>query len=143
MFLLPPYLLSSPLCSSSLLALLAASFCLSVSLSLLPLSLPLFPFPSLSFSPSPSLFLLSYLLLPPTFPTYLSISCCLRLALSLPISIPNAPNCSLSQRRHPCTPEEREVCLLVLTADGYLKVLNADTGTVLKSVFLSTVIKFR
>ncbi len=44
------------------------------------------------------------------------------------------------QRRYPCTPEEREVCLLVLTADGYLKVLNADTGVVLKSVFLSSAI---
>ena len=44
------------------------------------------------------------------------------------------------QRRYPCTPEEREVCLLVLTGDGYLKVLNADTGVVLKSVFLSAVI---
>ena len=44
------------------------------------------------------------------------------------------------QRRYPCTPEEREVCLIVLTADGYLKVLNADTGVVLKSVFLSSAI---
>lgn len=44
------------------------------------------------------------------------------------------------QRRYPCTPEEREVCLMVLTADGYLKVLNADTGVVLKSVFLSSAI---
>ena len=44
------------------------------------------------------------------------------------------------QRRYPCTAEEREVCLLVLTADGYLKVLNADTGVVLKSVFLSSAI---
>ena len=49
----------------------------------------------------------------------------------------------LFQRCWPCTPEEREVCLLVLTADGYLKVLNADTGVVLNSVFLSTAIKFR
>ena len=32
---------------------------------------------------------------------------------------------------------------MVLTADGYLKVLNADTGVVLNSVFLSTAIKFR
>ena len=44
------------------------------------------------------------------------------------------------QRRYPCTPEEREVCLMVLTADGCLKVLNADTGVVLKSVFLSSAI---
>ena len=44
------------------------------------------------------------------------------------------------QRRYPCTAEEREVCLLVLTADGYLKVLNADTAVVLKSVFLSSAI---
>ena len=29
---------------------------------------------------------------------------------------------------------------MVLTADGYLKVLNADTGAVLKSVFLSSAI---
>ena len=53
----------------------------------------------------------------------------------------NRLNAILSmQRTHPCTPEEREVCLLVLTADGYLKVLNADTGAVLKSVFLSSAI---
>ena len=44
------------------------------------------------------------------------------------------------QRRYPCTPEEREVCLMVLTGDGYMKVLNADTGFVLKSVFLSSAI---
>ena len=39
--------------------------------------------------------------------------------------------------------EEKENILLVLTNDGYLKVMSADTGSVLRSVFLSTITKFR
>ena len=41
------------------------------------------------------------------------------------------------------TDEEKENILLVLANDGYLKVMSADTGTVLRSIFLSTIIKFR
>ena len=35
------------------------------------------------------------------------------------------------------------MCLLMLTMDGYLKVLNADTGQVLRTVYLSPTIRFR
>lgn len=45
--------------------------------------------------------------------------------------------------RFPCSPEEREVCLLMLSHDGYLRVLNANTGEELRSVFISTAITFR
>ena len=47
------------------------------------------------------------------------------------------------QLRPPQFAEEKEVCLLVLTADGYLKILSATTGAILRSVFLSTAIKYR
>ncbi len=43
----------------------------------------------------------------------------------------------------PTSPEEKEACLLVLTTDGFLKVLSADSGKVLKTVFLSTIVKYR
>lgn len=46
-------------------------------------------------------------------------------------------------QRYPCTPEEQCVCLLMLTTDGHLKVLNADTGQVLRTVYLSSTIKYR
>ena len=32
---------------------------------------------------------------------------------------------------------------MLLTADGFLKILAADSGVVLRSVFLSTLIKYR
>ena len=35
------------------------------------------------------------------------------------------------------------MCLLVLTSDGFLKVLNADTGAVLRSIYISTEVVFR
>ena len=41
------------------------------------------------------------------------------------------------------TPEEKENILIALTNDGYLKVMSADTGHVLRSVFLSTITKYR
>ncbi|XP_065920956.1 DDB1- and CUL4-associated factor 17-like isoform X2 [Dysidea avara] len=44
--------------------------------------------------------------------------------------------------RHP-TPEEKENILVALTNDGYLKVMSADTGHVLRSIFLSTITKYR
>ena len=47
------------------------------------------------------------------------------------------------KRRKEPTAEEKENILLVLTNDGYLKVMSADTGSVLRSIFLSTIIKFR
>jgi hypothetical protein len=46
-------------------------------------------------------------------------------------------------RHKPTTPEESEVCLLTLTSDGYLKIFNADTGEVLRSVYISTNILFK
>ena len=47
------------------------------------------------------------------------------------------------KRRKEPTADEKENILLVLTNDGYLKVMSADTGSVLRSVFLSTITKFR
>ena len=47
------------------------------------------------------------------------------------------------KRRKEPTDEEKENILLVLTNDGYLKVMSADTGIVLRSIFLSTIVKFR
>ena len=32
---------------------------------------------------------------------------------------------------------------MILTADGFLKILNADTGRVLRSVYLSPTVTFR
>ena len=49
---------------------------------------------------------------------------------------------SLKRSRHP-TPEEKENILVALTNDGYLKVMSADTGHVLRSIFLSTITKYR
>lgn len=47
------------------------------------------------------------------------------------------------QRRPSPSCEEREVCLLVLSADGYLRVFNANTGSLLRTVFLSTSMNYR
>jgi len=41
------------------------------------------------------------------------------------------------------TPEEKENILVALTNDGYLKVMSADTGHVLRSIFLSRITKYR
>ena len=49
---------------------------------------------------------------------------------------------SLKRNKNP-TPEEKENVLVALTNDGYLKVMSADTGHVLRSVFLSTITKYR
>ena len=49
----------------------------------------------------------------------------------------------LVKRRKEVTAEEKENILLVLTNDGYLKVMSADTGSVLRSIFLSTITKYR
>ena len=51
--------------------------------------------------------------------------------------------CLLVKRRKEVTAEEKENILLVLTNDGYLKVMSADTGSVLRSIFLSTITKYR
>ena len=47
------------------------------------------------------------------------------------------------KRRKEPSAEEKENVLVVLTNDGYLKVMSADTGFVLRSIFLSSTIKFR
>ena len=47
------------------------------------------------------------------------------------------------KRRKEPSAEEKESVLLVLTNDGYLKVISADTGFVLRSIFLSKIIKYR
>ena len=52
-------------------------------------------------------------------------------------------NVVLMKRRKEPSAEEKESVLLVLTNDGYLKVINADTGFVLRSIFLSKIIKYR
>ena len=49
----------------------------------------------------------------------------------------------LMKRKKEPSAEEKENILVVLTNDGYLKVMSADTGFVLRSIFLSTIIKFR
>ncbi|XP_064384115.1 DDB1- and CUL4-associated factor 17-like [Halichondria panicea] len=46
-------------------------------------------------------------------------------------------------RRASPSSEEGEVCLLVLSADGYLRVFNANNGSLLRSVFLSTAVSYR
>ncbi|XP_019855873.1 PREDICTED: DDB1- and CUL4-associated factor 17-like isoform X1 [Amphimedon queenslandica] len=46
-------------------------------------------------------------------------------------------------RDKPLFEEEKEVCLMILTYDGFLKILNADTRKVLRSVYLSTAVPFR
>ena len=55
----------------------------------------------------------------------------------------NTVFCLLIKRRKEPSSEEKENILVVLTNDGYLKVMSADTGFVLRSIFLSTIIKFR
>ena len=55
----------------------------------------------------------------------------------------NVVFCLLMKRREEPSAEEKESVLLVLTNDGYLKVINADTGFVLRSIFLSKIIKYR
>lgn len=55
----------------------------------------------------------------------------------------NTVFCLLIKRKKESSAEEKENILVVLTNDGYLKVMSADTGFVLRSVFLSTIIKFR
>ena len=47
------------------------------------------------------------------------------------------------KRRKEVTAEEKENILLVLTNNGYLKVMSADTSSVLRSIFLSTITKYR
>ena len=51
--------------------------------------------------------------------------------------------CLLMKRRKEPSAEEKENVLVVLTDDGYLKVMSADTGFVFRSIFLSSTIKFR
>ena len=55
----------------------------------------------------------------------------------------NTVFCLLIKRKKESSAEEKENILVVLTNDGYLKVMSADTGFVLRSIFLSTIIKFR
>ena len=52
--------------------------------------------------------------------------------------------CLLVKRRREVTAEEKgNNILLVLMNNCYLKVMSADTGSLLKSIFLSTITKYR
>ena len=49
----------------------------------------------------------------------------------------------MMQRKPPTAIEEQRPCLLVQTTDGWLKILDACSGECLRSVFVSSIIKFR
>ena len=68
---------------------------------------------------------------------------CKHINISIHADDNNIALCLLMKRRKEPSAEEKENVLVVLTNDGYLKVMSADTGFVFRSIFLSSTIKFR